>query len=1258
MRFQAGRAVQETAFYVSRAADRELDEALRTGVFCYVLATTQAGKSSLKVRAARSLEAEGVRCAMIDLTDVAGESTTVEQWYHGLAWSIARKAGLGEGFEEAWGEHAEIGPGHRWSVFVREYLVPRLDGKLVVFLDEINVVLSLAFSADAFFASLRELFDALAEDARLARITFCLLGIASAEALMKDPGRSPFRDSKGIVLDDFTREEMDALLPGLESAGEEAGALLDAVFTWTHGHPYMTQRLCAEIVRGEAEGSAHARVKPAVAAVFLDPERERDPNLRFAERYLARDAATTPTTEMLYLYRRLLDGEAPVSDPDSQIEQQLRLSGLSAARVGKDGKRRLEVRNRVFAEVFDRDWVKEREAGLLFGERLRLWLAAPETSKEQFVLRGSALVEALARVAGKTDVTGPEGAFLRASQVVLLRQQKQEASAQLEAERADRAEQGGRLARRNVRFLLSGSIVLMLALAVAGWQYTVARAAVQQEQAARRSQQGLRASLLAGQQGHELEGLLLGIEAVAGFGGDPAKSEAYAEEGMTRGLMSTRQLATLTGHIGPLGAVAVSPDGTRVVTGGADQESATSDSVTDSTDLDTTARIWDTRTGQQVANLVGHTWTVSAVAFSPDGTRILTGSGDKTARLWDARDGKPLETLKGHTDQVSSVAFSPDGTRVLTGSRDKTARLWDGRDGKPLRTLQGHTDRVSAVAFSPDGVYLLTGSWDTTARVWRVADGKLLASLEGHTKEVESVAFSPESARVLTGSLDKSARLWDASDGKLILTLEGHTGGVSSVEFSPSGKLALTASLDKTARLWETGDGKIVATLFGHTGAVSSARFSPDGSQVLTGSKDTTARLWDGNNGKLLATLQGHTEPVSAVAYSPDGTRVITGSQDKSARLWEARGGKPLATMRGHLGSAFSIAFSPDGSRIVTGSKDKTARIWDARDGTLVATTAEHGMTVTSIAFSPDGTRVLTGSLDNFARLWDARDGKLLITMKGHTKGVWVVAFSPDGSRILTGSGDFSARLWDAHDGKPLITLSDHTNGISAVAFSPDGTRILTGSLDMTARLWNASDGKSLGVLRRHKGRVSSVAFSRDGTRVLTGSDDNIARLWNGYDGTHLVDYLRHADRVSSVAFSPDGTRVLTGSDDKTARLWDTRSGRLLAELAGHMERISSLAFSPDGTRVATGSYDATARLWDANDGKLLAILPGHLGWIDGLAFSPDGRHLATASEDGTARIWSATSEGFLIQACQFLHPWPAYDQVKDTCAPYVDRTP
>jgi WD40 repeat protein len=121
-----------------------------------------------------------------------------------------------------------------------------------------------------------------------------------------------------------------------------------------------------------------------------------------------------------------------------------------------------------------------------------------------------------------------------------------------------------------------------------------------------------------------------------------------------------------------------------------------------------------------VATLAGHTDQVTAVAFSPDGTRVLTGSGDNTARLWDAATGRAVATLAGHTYAVTAVAFSPDGTRILTGSDDGAARLWDAATGKTMATLAGHTNPVVAVAFSRDGTRVLTGSRDNTARLWTV----------------------------------------------------------------------------------------------------------------------------------------------------------------------------------------------------------------------------------------------------------------------------------------------------------------------------------------------------------------------------------------------------------------------------------------------------------------------------------------------------------------------------------------------------------
>ena len=200
--------------------------------------------------------------------------------------------------------------------------------------------------------------------------------------------------------------------------------------------------------------------------------------------------------------------------------------------------------------------------------------------------------------------------------------------------------------------------------------------------------------------------------------------------------------------------------------------------------------------GQMVATLDGHTDAIRrrrVLALE----LVLTGSDDPLWRVWDLATGRTSALLVGDPQSgVGTVAFSPDGTRVLTGSRDNTALA----AGTMVAALEGHTGAVWAVAFSPDGARVLTGSVDSTARLWDAATGN--AAFEGHTMPVLAVAFSPDGARVLTGSWDKTARIWDAATGKLVATLEGHTDAVRVVAFSPDGARVLTGSYDKTARLW------------------------------------------------------------------------------------------------------------------------------------------------------------------------------------------------------------------------------------------------------------------------------------------------------------------------------------------------------------------------------------------------------------------------------------------------------------------------
>ncbi|KAJ8067042.1 hypothetical protein OCU04_004422 [Sclerotinia nivalis] len=256
--------------------------------------------------------------------------------------------------------------------------------------------------------------------------------------------------------------------------------------------------------------------------------------------------------------------------------------------------------------------------------------------------------------------------------------------------------------------------------------------------------------------------------------------------------------------------------------------------------------------------LEGHSAWVSSVAFSSDGTKVASGSGDDTIRLWDTVTGKSLQTFEGHSDSVSSVAFSSDGTKVASGSDDHTIRLWDTVTGKSLQTLEGHSGRVSSVAFSSDGTKVASGSDDYTIRLWDTVTGKSLQTLEGHSGWVSSVAFSSDGTKVASGSGDYTIRLWDTVTGKSLQTLEGHSNRVTSVAFSPDGTKVASGSFDHTIRLWDTVMGKSLQTLEGHSGRVTSVVFSPDGTKVASGSFDHTIRLWDIATGKSLQTLEGH----------------------------------------------------------------------------------------------------------------------------------------------------------------------------------------------------------------------------------------------------------------------------------------------------------------------------------------------------------------------------------------------------------------
>lgn len=284
--------------------------------------------------------------------------------------------------------------------------------------------------------------------------------------------------------------------------------------------------------------------------------------------------------------------------------------------------------------------------------------------------------------------------------------------------------------------------------------------------------------------------------------------------------------------------------------------------------------------------LEGHQGAIKSVAFSPDGTQVLTGSWDWSAQLWDVASGREIIGFEGHDERVTSVAFSPDGARVLTGSMDGTMRMWDAVSGAQLQQFDSKADRITAVAFSPSGRHALAATNHGMARLWDVASGREIRQFEGHSDALTSVAFSTDGTRILTGSADTTARIWDTATGQQVQVLTGHDAAVLSVDFSPDGATALTGSWDSTTRLWDVATGQQTRVFPGHGASIRSVAFGRDGKTILTGDWNNTAWICDVETGKPIQSFSGHEASVDAVAYSPDGRQILTGSWDLTARLW------------------------------------------------------------------------------------------------------------------------------------------------------------------------------------------------------------------------------------------------------------------------------------------------------------------------------------------------------------------------------------
>ncbi|MBW4623068.1 MAG: AAA-like domain-containing protein [Cyanosarcina radialis HA8281-LM2] len=1197
--YQVGGSLPVDALtYVIRRSDRDLFESLQAREFCYVLTSRQMGKSSLRVQTMQRLQAEGVACAAIDLTNIGSQNASWEQWYAGIVRSLISSFQLSHkvNLRTWWRERDLLAPVQRFSEFIEEVLLVEISQNIVIFIDEVDSILSLKFPVDDFFAAIRSFYNQRADKSEYQRLTFALLGVAKPSDLMPDKNRTPFNIGKAIALSGFELDEVQPLVPGLAGKCENPQTVLQEILVWTGGQPFLTQKLCKLIWESSdfIVASAEAKVIEELVRSHLiqnwETQDEPEHLKTIRDRLLigTRSTSSTPdnTIHLLGLYQQILHAEE-VAFSDSSEEKELLLTGLAIKNRGK-----FRVYNRIYASIFHSNWVENTLSSLRpYARSLAAWMDSNYQDNSQ-LLQGRDLQEALSWAANK-NLSYQDYKFIDASRELEKRQFQKALAIETQAK----------------KILLEAQQKAELALKAE--KEANQRLVLTQKQTKRTLRVGF--TFLAA---------ISAIAIIVGVRTFLLMQQAETKRKLAEIAMLNASAQSLYLNDDRLEALIASVRAVkrlRYVKASPELQKET---------IDTLRQVIY---GIQEANrLEGHQDTVNAVTFSPDGQLIASASSDRTIGIWQP-DGTLLQTLKGHWGAVYSVSFSPDGKTLISAGGDGIINFWDFKQGRIIKSIRAHDEPIQTVSFSPDGTAIASASWEGSVKLWK-PDGKLIKTIvpQKQPDAIYTVSFSADSQTIAIADADGDIEIFSLKTSKS-RTWQGHNGQINGIVFSPDSQLIASASNDGTIKIWQP-DGTLVKTLKGHKSRVNSVSFSFDGQTIISTSHDGAAILWRLSDGFELETLRGHGGPVYGAVFSPNGQMLASASYDKTIKLW--RKNYLRQDLKGHRGAVNSVNFSPDGETIVSTSQDGTIKLWN-RDGSLLGNLAKHSGWFRSATFSPDGQKIAV-ALGREIKLWN-------LGLAG-SQECSNLQFAIRNSQFAVNKLSPSSPSSPSPPSPPLPlfsceqTLNGHTGRIYSLSFSPDGQTLASASYDKTIALWNR-DGKLIKTLKGHGERVYSLSFSSDSKTIASGSSDRTVRLWD-LQGNSIATLSGHSDRIYAVSFSPDGQTIASGSYDNTIKLWHP-SGDLLKTLSGHQSQINSISFSPHSQTLASASDDSTIKLWD-RDGKLGQTLIGHTGPVNHIAFSPDGQTLASASWDETIILWNWNLEtnDLLERSCDWLQDY------------------
>ncbi len=636
----------------------------------------------------------------------------------------------------------------------------------------------------------------------------------------------------------------------------------------------------------------------------------------------------------------------------------------------------------------------------------------------------------------------------------------------------------------------------------------------------------------------------------------------------------------------------------------------------------------------------------TAVAISPDGSRIALGHEEGALALHVAEKEDAATLLPKHDKAVRALAFSADGARLASGDEGGGIRIHSLGSERGLILIDPGSGPLGGLRFSPDGRWLV--SWSGEARR----------------------ALAPDECALL---------VWNASDGSPVARLEGHKGLVIEARFAPDGSSLASGSHDKTVWIWELPGGR-GRRLHEFAAKVHDIGFSPDGRRLAVAydqgepgfSDESGATVLDAANGVSLLELRGHSRAVKSIEWNEDGSQLLTASYDGSARIWSATDGRELSCLPTAHGLVYEARFLDRARMLVRLQKWAMVALVDDLAG--CHRLRGHRGAVVHADFRPDGSWLVSCDVVGEALVHDTRSGALLARLDGGSKSLTRVAFCRDGSRVLTASSDGSCKLFDPANASCVASFQVGSDPMNLLRVLDDGERFLASS-GRALVLFDLS-GRRLQELWGAEAALTCLDVSSDERFVAAGAEDRAVRVWSLETGDLLLEVKDwtpsrpEQKQVFDVHFHPDGTGLITSANDGRVRFYLLPSGELAWTVTGYRcgelewvpgcqraalmpkwsgsvilltnpkegsERISltpypigrstAMDVSPDGSRLLVSSTDGRTLLWDLTDDSLWATVEGHDGAVLFAAFSPDGSCFATGSADGTVRLWPMDPE-------------------------------